>query len=161
MDRSSSVDCLPTQIQIDIQKLPKNSDEEMLLYAMGSEAANVHLGTKSHSKQVLKGLKSRKHDWLKDAAVLMANILEKNWQLSKNLSAPVAQNLAQHIEHVFLSVCLRKLFTQDVSLRQSSARSPRTYLLPRFVIEPCSTMAPSVRWQPSRTISDVSRTPIL
>ena len=36
----------PDSNPIDIQSLPKHRVEHMLLHAMGSEAANVHLGTK-------------------------------------------------------------------------------------------------------------------
>jgi hypothetical protein len=70
----------PDSNPIDIQMLPKHSDEEMLLTAMGSEAANIHLGTKSQTKKILKDLKMRKRGWLQDAAVRMAKILEKDWK---------------------------------------------------------------------------------
>jgi hypothetical protein len=70
----------PDSNPIDIQALPKHSDEEMLLYAMGSEAANVHLGTKSQTKGVLKDLKQKKSGWLQDASVRMAKNLEKDWR---------------------------------------------------------------------------------
>jgi hypothetical protein len=69
----------PDSNPIDIQELPKHRDEQMLLYSMGSEAANVHLGTKSQSKRILKHLKKGKQDWLQDAAVRMAKALEKDW----------------------------------------------------------------------------------
>jgi hypothetical protein len=69
----------PDSNPIDIQELAKHRDEEMLLYAMGAEAANVHLGTKSQSKRILKHLKNGKQDWLQDAAVRMAKALEKDW----------------------------------------------------------------------------------
>jgi hypothetical protein len=59
--------------------LPKHSDEETLLYAMGSEAANVHLGTKGQTLRIMGDLKRRRRDWLQDAAVRMAKILEKDW----------------------------------------------------------------------------------
>jgi hypothetical protein len=69
----------PDSNPIDIQKLPKHSDEELLVFAMGSEAANVHLGTRRQSKRVLEDLKRRKRGWLQNAAVHMAKILEKDW----------------------------------------------------------------------------------
>jgi hypothetical protein len=69
----------PDSNPIDIQTLPKHSDEEMLLYAMGSEAANVHLGTKRQSKRILEDLKRRKRSWLEDAAACMAKLLERDW----------------------------------------------------------------------------------
>ena len=70
----------PDSNPIDIQTLPKHSDEEMVLNAMGREAANVHLGTRSSTKNILKDLKKRKRGWLEDAAVRMAKILEKDWK---------------------------------------------------------------------------------
>lgn len=70
----------PDSNPIDIQTLPKDRDEEMLLTAMGSEAANVHLGTKGRAKSILKDLKTRKRSWLQDAAVHMAKILERDWK---------------------------------------------------------------------------------
>lgn len=70
----------PDSNPIDIQTLPKHSDEEMVLSAMGREAANVHLGTRSSTKNILKDLKKRKRGWLEDAAVRMAKILEKDWK---------------------------------------------------------------------------------
>jgi Uncharacterized protein conserved in bacteria (DUF2252) len=69
----------PDSNPIDIQTLPKHSDEETLLFAMGTESANVHLGTKRQSKRILEDLKRRKRGWLEDAAVRMAKILEKDW----------------------------------------------------------------------------------
>ena len=70
----------PDSNPIDIQALPKHRDEEMLLTAMGSEAANVHLGTKGQTEKILKDLKMRKRGWLQDAAVRMAKALEKDWK---------------------------------------------------------------------------------
>jgi hypothetical protein len=70
----------PDSNPIDIQTLPKHSDEEMLLNAMGCEAANVHLGTRSRTKNILKDLRKRKRGWLDDAAERIAKILEKDWK---------------------------------------------------------------------------------
>jgi hypothetical protein len=47
---------------------------------MGTEAANVHLGTKGHAVKIIHDLKRRKSGWLQDAAVRMAEILEKDWK---------------------------------------------------------------------------------
>jgi len=70
----------PDSNPIDIQTLSKHSDEEVLLAAMGSEAANVHLGVKRQTKKILKDLRTRKRDWLRDAALRMAKLLEKDWK---------------------------------------------------------------------------------
>jgi len=69
----------PDSNPIDIQTLPKHSDEEMLLTAMGTEAANVHLGSKGQSRRILADLRRRKSGWLQDAAMRMAKVLEKEW----------------------------------------------------------------------------------
>lgn len=70
----------PDSNPIDIQTLPKHADEQMILYAMGSEAANVHLGTKRRPGNILKDLESRKPKWLRDAAARMAEVVEKDWK---------------------------------------------------------------------------------
>jgi hypothetical protein len=75
----------PDSNPIDIQTLPKHSDEEILLTAMGSETANVHLGSKRQTKTILDDLKTRKRNWLQDAAVRMAKVLEKDWKRYRKL----------------------------------------------------------------------------
>jgi hypothetical protein len=70
----------PDSNPIDIQTLPKHNDEERLLSAMGSEAANIHLGTKGRTRTILKDLEARKRGWLQEAAKRMARLLEKDWQ---------------------------------------------------------------------------------
>ena len=64
---------------IDIQTLPKHSDEQTILQAMGAEAANVHLGTKRQVANILKDLSKRKANWLRDSATHMARNVEKDW----------------------------------------------------------------------------------
>lgn len=70
----------PDSNPIDIQELPKQRDEGMLLQAMGSEAGNVHLGTGRQVKIILKDLEARKAIWLRDAAKRMAHVVEKDWK---------------------------------------------------------------------------------
>jgi hypothetical protein len=70
----------PDSNPIDIQCLPKHRDVPMLLHAMGSEAANVHLGTKGQAIRILNDLKKRKSNWLRDAAARMARAVEKDWK---------------------------------------------------------------------------------
>jgi hypothetical protein len=70
----------PDSNPIDIQCLPKHRDVPMLLHAMGSEAANVHLGTKGQATRILNDLKKRKSNWLGDAAARMARAVEKDWK---------------------------------------------------------------------------------
>jgi hypothetical protein len=70
----------PDSNPIDIDDLPKKRDEEILLKAMGSEAANVHLGSEPHGKRILKDLRRRNPDWLRDAAKAMAKAVEREWK---------------------------------------------------------------------------------
>ena len=59
-------------------------DEETLLYAMGSEAANVHLGSKRQIADILKDLGRRKSNWLRSAARDMAKAMEGDWKRYKD-----------------------------------------------------------------------------
>ena len=70
----------PDSNPIDIQNLPKHRDEQMLLHAMGSETANVHLGTKGQATRILNDLEKRKSNWLRNAAARMARLVEKEWK---------------------------------------------------------------------------------
>jgi hypothetical protein len=69
----------PDSNPIDIQRLPKHRDEYLLLRTMGSEAANVHLGSKHQTANILSDLHNRKSKWLQEAAVRMARVVEKDW----------------------------------------------------------------------------------
>lgn len=70
----------PDSNPIDIQMLSRHSDEELLLIAMGSETANVHLGTKNQVKAILKDLKSRKRSWLHNSAASMTEVIQEDWK---------------------------------------------------------------------------------
>jgi hypothetical protein len=47
---------------------------------MGSETANVHLGTPDAAPAILADLKGRPADWLESAARAMADRLEQDWE---------------------------------------------------------------------------------
>lgn len=70
----------PDSNPIEIDDLPKERDEEALLYAMGSEAANVHLGTSGAARRIVKDLRRRKSNWLRSAAKEMAKTREREWK---------------------------------------------------------------------------------
>jgi hypothetical protein len=70
----------PDSNPIDIADLPRRRDEEKLLNAMGAEAANVHLGSKSQTRRILKDLQKRKAGWLPAAARLMSKSVIKDWK---------------------------------------------------------------------------------
>lgn len=70
----------PDSNPVEIACLPKVRDEETLLHAMGSEAANVHLGSKRQVKSILKDLHRRRPNWLRSAGKDMAKAIEKEWK---------------------------------------------------------------------------------
>ncbi len=70
----------PDSNPIEIKDLPAERDEDLLLRAMGSEVANVHLGTKSQTKRILKDLRKRKPKWLRVAAKDMAKAVVREWK---------------------------------------------------------------------------------
>jgi hypothetical protein len=48
--------------------MPKERDESRLLYSMGFEIANVHLGSAKAVKAISKDLRKRPENWLHQAA---------------------------------------------------------------------------------------------
>jgi Uncharacterized protein conserved in bacteria (DUF2252) len=66
----------PDCSRIDLASLPQKRDETRLLYAMGFETANIHLGSDQHIKQVRANLAKRKPRWLHDASKKMAGAVE-------------------------------------------------------------------------------------
>ena len=70
----------PDSNPIEIADLPQERDEEKLLAAMGSEAANVHLGHKGPSSQILTDLGKRKADWLRSASRSMSRSMIGEWK---------------------------------------------------------------------------------
>jgi len=74
----------PESNPIEIDDWPAERDEETLLHAMGTEAANVHLGTKRRVKNILKDLRGRKSNWLHSAAKDMAKTIERDWKSYKH-----------------------------------------------------------------------------
>jgi Uncharacterized protein conserved in bacteria (DUF2252) len=70
----------PDSNPIKIEELSAKRDEDLLLHAMGSEAANVHLGSCRQPKALLKDLHKRKANWLHEAARRMARITFLEWK---------------------------------------------------------------------------------
>jgi len=70
----------PDSNPIEIERISKERDEERLLHAMASEAANVHLGTKRQAKNILRDLRGRKANWLRLAAKDMAKATMQEWK---------------------------------------------------------------------------------
>ncbi len=70
----------PDPNPIEIKDLPQKRDEQALLYAMGTDAANVHLGSKSAVNRICKTWAARKARWLRAAAKEMAKAMVRDWK---------------------------------------------------------------------------------
>lgn len=66
--------------RIELTALPRKRDEDKLLYAMGWETANVHLGDHKRIKDLQRDLATRKGKWLMKAAKAMAQATLRDWQ---------------------------------------------------------------------------------
>jgi pimeloyl-ACP methyl ester carboxylesterase len=71
---------LPDATRIEIANLPNDRDEERLLYAMGTETANVHLGSRGKTLAIARDLRGRKAKWLRRAGNAMAKAVEHEWR---------------------------------------------------------------------------------
>jgi hypothetical protein len=70
----------PDSNPIKVEELSKKRDEEILLGAMGTEAANVHLGNRRKTKVILRDLRRRGANWLHLDAKKMAKIFLREWK---------------------------------------------------------------------------------
>ena len=70
----------PDCCRIELGSLPRGRDESRLLWMMGWESGNMHLGTPGQRKAILADLKSRKRTWLTKAAGRMALAVERDWR---------------------------------------------------------------------------------
>lgn len=69
----------PDCTKIPIAELPTSRDVRTLLYCMGYEVGNVHLGTKKARKVVLAHLDRSKTRWLFDAARTMRRVVRRDY----------------------------------------------------------------------------------
>jgi len=70
----------PDCSRVELTSLPKERDESRLLYSMGFEIANVHLGNVKTAKEILKDLRNRPGNWLHQAAASMVERTLKDWR---------------------------------------------------------------------------------
>ncbi len=70
----------PDANPIEIAELPKKRDDATLLQAMGTETANVHVGSRGHVRAILGDLARRKASWLRVAAKAMVEDTERDWK---------------------------------------------------------------------------------
>jgi len=68
----------PDCTRIPLNELPKKRHEEVLLYSMGWETANIHLGS-AKRKELQTDVKRRPKQWLHEAALQMAGAIERDW----------------------------------------------------------------------------------
>lgn len=66
--------------RIELASLPKKRDEGRLLYAMGWETANVHLGSRGMHQGILRDLAKRKATWLRMASKAMTSATISDWK---------------------------------------------------------------------------------
>ena len=74
--RRLSPDCS----RIELNSLPIRRDEMRLLYSMGWETANVHLGTAGAQSRIVADLKKRDSIWLLKAARQMSKAVSADWK---------------------------------------------------------------------------------
>ena len=74
--RRLSPDCS----RIQLGDLPVKRDELRLLYSMGWETANIHLGTQKARRPVLSDLNKRRSGWLLDASRAMVQAVMSDWK---------------------------------------------------------------------------------
>ena len=74
--RRLSPDCC----RIELTSLPKKRDEGELLYSMGFETANVHLGSRKAISAVQKDLAKRKAKWLRRASERITSVTMSDWK---------------------------------------------------------------------------------
>jgi hypothetical protein len=69
----------PDCLKIGLGELSNNTDLTQLLYVMGWETANIHLGS-GNSTDIRADLKQRPDDWLRTASTAMADATTADWE---------------------------------------------------------------------------------
>jgi hypothetical protein len=70
----------PDGSRIELASLPRNHDENRLLWMMGWETANMHLGSPGQVRPIRADLAERKGNWLASASARMAQAVERDWR---------------------------------------------------------------------------------
>ena len=76
----------PDGSRIELASLPRNREENRLLWMMGWETANMHLGSVDKVRAILTDLGERKSNWLASAAARMAQAVERDWRRWRKVS---------------------------------------------------------------------------
>ncbi|MFN7952706.1 MAG: DUF2252 family protein [bacterium] len=69
----------PDSVKIELADLPTGRDQTELVAALGFETANIHLGSGSATRAVLRDLQRRRGPWLHRAAREMAEHVRNDW----------------------------------------------------------------------------------
>ena len=85
----------PDRCRIGLSELGPERDEKRMMYAMGWETANIHLGTRSMVKHILEDLKVRKATWLRKSAEEMVVATMQDWEMWRGALTP-NQNQVEH-----------------------------------------------------------------
>ncbi len=70
----------PDCSRIELTSLPRGQDESRLLWMMGWETANMHLGSLQQRRSILSDLGRRKSTWLTKAAEHMGEAVTRDWR---------------------------------------------------------------------------------
>jgi uncharacterized protein (DUF2252 family) len=73
--------------RIELKQMPRWRDEQKLLWTMGYELANVHLGTRGAVARILADLRRRKPKWLRQSAETMGEATVADWKEWKRKTA--------------------------------------------------------------------------
>jgi hypothetical protein len=65
---------------MELAALPRSRDEEKLLWGMGRELGNIHLGTRGAAPRILRDLDGRKAKWLRRATASMTAATLVDWK---------------------------------------------------------------------------------
>jgi hypothetical protein len=76
--------------RIELNVLPAKRDDLRLLYAMGWETANIHLGSPDSRKDVLRHLSRQKSTWLQRSTQAMLKALTQDWRAWRRSRAKAA-----------------------------------------------------------------------
>jgi uncharacterized protein (DUF2252 family) len=70
----------PDCSRIRLASLPRGHDESRLLWMMGWDTANIHLGTPKQRRAIISDLGHRKRGWLPKAAARMTETVTRDWR---------------------------------------------------------------------------------
>jgi hypothetical protein len=69
----------PDCARVELADLPAERDEAELLYSMGFETGNIHLGTRGAANKIMRSLDKLPADWLHKAVKRMAKLVFDDW----------------------------------------------------------------------------------